>query len=79
MLQSYVLNSIATRHNMDDMARHYLGRETIHFEDVAGKGAKQIRFSEVPIDTASEYAAEDADVTLQLHEVLSGSITKALS
>ena len=74
MLQSYVLNSIATRHNMDDMARHYLGRETIHFEDVAVKGAKQILFSEVSIDAASEYASEDADVTLQLHQELSGFI-----
>ena len=79
MLQSYVLNSTATRHNMDDMARHYLGRETIHFEDVAGKGAKQKLFSEVSIEAASEYAAEDADVTLQLHQELSGSMAKAPS
>ena len=64
---------------MDDMARHYLGRETIHFEDVAGKGAKQILFSEVSIEAASEYAAEDADVTLQLHQELSGSMAKAPS
>ena len=79
MLQSYVVNSVATRHNMDDMARHYLGRDTIHFEDVAGKGAKQILFSEVSIDVAGEYAAEDADVTLQLHQELSGSIDEAPS
>ncbi|MFL2526142.1 MAG: DNA polymerase I [Candidatus Azotimanducaceae bacterium] len=79
MLQSYVLNSVATRHNMDDMAQHYLGRDTIHFEDVAGKGAKQILFSEVSIDVAGEYAAEDADVTLQLHQELSGSIDEAPS
>ena len=61
------------------MARHYLGRETIHFEDLAGKGAKQILFSEVSIEAASEYAAEDADVTLQLHQELSGSMAKAPS
>ena len=79
MLQSYVVNSVATRHNMDDMAQHYLGRDTIHFEDVAGKGAKQILFSEVSIDVAGEYAAEDADVTLQLHQELSGSIDEAPS
>jgi len=64
---------------MDDMARHYLGRDTIHFEDVAGKGAKQILFSEVSIGVAGEYAAEDADVTLQLHQELSGSIDEAPS
>ena len=64
---------------MDDMAQHYLGRDTIHFEDVAGKGAKQILFSEVSIDVAGEYAAEDADVTLQLHQELSGSIDEATS
>ena len=77
MLQSYVLNSVATRHNMNDMAQHYLSRDTIHYEDVAGKGAKQIPFAQVPIDVASEYAAEDADVTLQLNEVLTESLYKA--
>jgi len=70
MLESYVLNSTATRHDMDSCARHYLGIETIHYEDVAGKGAKQIPFNQVPLETASDYAAEDADVTLQLHRVL---------
>ena len=70
MLESYVLNSVATRHNMDALAEFYLYRKTIHFEDVAGKGAKQLTFNEVPLETAGEYAAEDADITLQLHECL---------
>jgi DNA polymerase-1 len=70
MLESYVLNSVATRHDMDSVARHYLGRETIHYEDVAGKGAKQLTFNEVDIETAAPYAAEDADITLQLHDTL---------
>ena len=70
MLESYVLNSVATRHDMDSVARHYLGRETIHYEDVAGKGAKQLTFNEIDIETAAPYAAEDADITLQLHETL---------
>lgn len=71
MLQSYVLNSTASRHNMDDLAKYYLNRDTIHFEDVAGKGAKQIIFDQVEIGQATEYAAEDADITLQLHQHLS--------
>jgi DNA polymerase-1 len=70
MLESYVLNSVATRHDMDSVARHYLGRETIHYEDVAGKGAKQLTFNEIDLETAAPYAAEDADITLQLHEAL---------
>jgi DNA polymerase-1 len=70
MLESYVLNSTATRHNLDSVARKYLGIETIHYEDVAGKGAKQIRFDEVSLEQAAPYAAEDADVTLRLHQVL---------
>ena len=70
MLESYVLNSVAVRHDMDSTARHYLGRETIHYEDVAGKGAKQLTFNQVDLETAAPYAAEDADVTLQLHSVL---------
>jgi DNA polymerase-1 len=70
MLESYVWNSTATRHDMDSAAEKYLGIRTIHYEDVAGKGAKQIPFSQVPIDKAAEYSAEDADVTLRLHEVL---------
>ncbi len=70
MLESYVLNSTAVRHDMDSTAERYLGIRTIHYEDVAGKGAKQLTFNQVPIDTGAEYAAEDADVTLQLHRVL---------
>ena len=70
MLQSYVLNSTATRHNMDALAHFYLGRETIHFEDIAGKGAKQLTFDQIELDEASDYAAEDADITLQLHDCL---------
>jgi len=70
MLESYVLNSVATRHDMDSVARQYLGKETIHYEDVAGKGAKQLTFNQVDLETASPYAAEDADITLQLHEAL---------
>ena len=70
MLESYVLNSIASRHNMDDLALKYLGTHTIHFEDIAGKGAKQITFDQIDLDLAGEYAAEDADITLKLHNVL---------
>jgi len=70
MLQSYILNSTASRHNMDALAFFYLGRDTIHYEDVAGKGAKQIGFDQVELSKASDYAAEDADITLQLDECL---------
>ena len=70
MLESYVLNSVATRHDMDSTALCYLGIKTITFEDVAGKGAKQLTFNQVPVDKASEYAAEDADITLCLHHTL---------
>lgn len=70
MLESYVLDSTATRHDMDSVARHYLGLETIHYEDVAGKGAKQLAFNDVSIEKAAEYSAEDADVTLRLHRTL---------
>ena len=70
MLESYVLNSVATRHDMDSVARQYLGKETIHYEDVAGKGAKQLTFNQIDLETAAPYAAEDADITLQLHETL---------
>ena len=69
MLESYVWNSVQ-RHDMDSAAERYLGIRTIHYEDVAGKGAKQIPFSQVPVDKAAEYSAEDSDVTLRLHEVL---------
>jgi DNA polymerase-1 len=74
MLQSYILNSTASRHNMDALAFYYLGRDTIHFEDVAGKGAKQIGFDQVELSKASDYAAEDADITLQLKECLTGRL-----
>ncbi|MDT8384503.1 MAG: DNA polymerase I [Gammaproteobacteria bacterium] len=70
MLESYVLDSTATRHDMDSLAVKYLHRNTIHYEDVAGKGAKQVSFDQVPISAAGPYAAEDADVTLQLHQAL---------
>ncbi len=70
MLASYVLNSTASRHNMDDLAKLYLGVDTIHYEDVAGKGVKQIGFQEVAIEQATPYAAEDADITLRLYQVL---------
>ncbi|HET7649541.1 MAG TPA: DNA polymerase I [Gammaproteobacteria bacterium] len=70
MLESYVLDSTASRHDMDSLAEKYLDYHTIHYEDVAGKGAKQITFDQVRIDDASRYAAEDADVTLRLHQQL---------
>jgi DNA polymerase-1 len=70
MLESYVFNSTGSRHDMDSLALKYLGRQTTHYEDIAGKGAKQILFSEVRIEDASHYAAEDADITLQLHQHL---------
>ncbi len=70
MLESYVLNSTATRHDMDSMSERYLGIRTIHFEDVAGKGAKQICFDQVSVEIAANYSAEDADITLRLHEKL---------
>ncbi len=70
MLESYVLDSTATRHDMDSLALKYLSHRTIHFEDVAGKGAKQLTFNQVPLDKAGPYAAEDADVTLRLHQTL---------
>jgi DNA polymerase-1 len=70
MLESYVLNSVASRHDMDSAAACYLGIKTIKFEDIAGKGAKQLTFNQIPVDKASEYAAEDADITLCLHRTL---------
>lgn len=71
MLASYVINAAATRHGMDDLARHYLQTQTISFEDVAGKGAKQVSFDQVAIDLASDYACEDADITYQLFDLFS--------
>jgi DNA polymerase-1 len=70
MLESYVFNSTGSRHNMDSLALKYLGRQTTHYEDIAGKGAKQISFSQVNIEDASHYAAEDADITFELHQHL---------
>jgi len=70
MLESYVWNSTASLHNMDALAKKYLGVKTIHYEDVAGKGARQISFSQVGLDEAAAYAAEDADITLRLHQAL---------
>ncbi len=70
MLESYVLDSTASRHDMDSLALKYLNRKTTSYQDVAGKGAKQIGFEQVPIATAGPYAAEDADITLRLHQVL---------
>ena len=70
MLESYVLDSTATRHDMDSLALKYLGHSTIHFEDIAGKGAKQLTFNQVKVEDAGPYAAEDADITLRLHEAL---------
>ena len=74
MLESFVYNATATRHDMDSLASRYLGYVTIKYEQVAGKGAKSIPFSQVAIDDATRYAAEDADVTLRLHRVLSAKL-----
>ncbi len=76
MLESYVYNSTATKHNMDDLAKTYLGLDTIHYEDVAGKGVKQLPFQQVPLEQAAPYAAEDADITLRLHHVLIEKLQK---
>ena len=70
MLQSYVLDSVATRHDMNSLARKYLGKSITSYEDVAGKGAKQVPFNQIPVEQASAYAAEDADITLRLHRTL---------
>ncbi len=74
MLASYVLNSTTTRHNMDDLAAHYLGYTTQPFEAIAGKGKNQLTFNQIPIEKASFYACEDADVTFRLYEVLSAKL-----
>jgi DNA polymerase-1 len=76
MLESYVLNSVATRHDMDSVAGYYLNVDTIHYEDVAGKGAKQLTFNQVDLEQAAPYAAEDAEITLRLHEHLWGELQK---
>ena len=74
MLESYVLDATGSRHDLDTLALKYLGQRTIHFEDIAGKGAKQITFNQVPVEQAAPYAAEDAEVTLRLHAVLSARL-----
>lgn len=74
MLESYALNSTVTRHNMDALADKYLGHQTIHYDEVAGKGAKQVCFDQVTIEVAAPYAAEDADVSLRLHQCLIGKL-----
>ena len=76
MLASYVINGVATRHNMDDLAQHYLGVNTTTFEDVAGKGAKQLSFDKVDMDKASDYACEDADITYRLFSVFDDYLQK---
>ena len=70
MLESYVFNSVGTRHDMDSLALKYLGHKNISFEDIAGKGKKQLTFNQIELEKAAPYAAEDADITLRLHEVL---------
>ncbi|WP_448675809.1 DNA polymerase I [Pseudomonas sp. LY-1] len=70
MLESYVLDSTATRHDMDSLAQKYLGHTTVSFQDIAGKGAKQLTFDQISLEQAGPYAAEDADVTLRLHQTL---------
>lgn len=75
MLESYVLNSTG-RHNMDDLAKRYLGHQTISFEEIAGKGKNQLTFNQIPLEQAAEYAAEDADVTMKLQQVLWEKLSK---
>ena len=76
MMMSYVLDSTATRHNLDDMANHYLNLKTTTFEEVAGKGVKQLTFNKVNLDVASDYAAEDADITLQMYDTIGEHLKK---
>ncbi|PYY86292.1 DNA polymerase I [Pseudomonas sp. TKO26] len=75
MLESYVLNSTATRHDMDSLAQKYLDHTTVSFQDIAGKGAKQLTFDQIPLEQAGPYAAEDADITLRLHQALFEKLT----
>ncbi|WNC68520.1 DNA polymerase I [Thalassotalea nanhaiensis] len=76
MLESYCLNSVSTRHNMDALAEKYLGYKTVHFEDIAGKGAKQLTFNQIDVEKAGHYAAEDADITLRLHQAIWPKLNK---
>ena len=79
MLESYILDAAGSRHDLDTLALKYLGQRTIYFEDIAGKGAKQLTFNQVPIEQAAPYAAEDAEVTLRLHQMLSEKLNQAPS
>ncbi|MDZ4019211.1 DNA polymerase I [Pseudomonas sichuanensis] len=79
MLESYVLNSTASRHDMDSLAQRYLEHTTISFEDIAGKGAKQLTFNQIPLEKAGPYAAEDADITLRLHHALQARLAETPS
>ncbi|MBW0148638.1 DNA polymerase I [Marinobacter arenosus] len=76
MLESYVLNSVLTRHDMDSLARQYLDETTTTFESIAGKGAKQLTFNQIELEKAGPYAAEDADITLRLHQTLTPLLEK---
>ncbi|KZZ37165.1 DNA polymerase I [Oleiphilus sp. HI0117] len=76
MIESYVLNSTGSRHDMDTLAEKYLGRKTIHFEDIAGKGAKQLTFNQIALEQAGPYAAEDAEITLALHHAIYPQLEK---
>ncbi|WP_339074785.1 DNA polymerase I [Teredinibacter turnerae] len=77
MLESYVHNSTGSRHDMDTLAELHLGHKTIHFEDIAGKGAKQLTFNQIKLEEAGPYAAEDADITLRLHQALWPKVAEA--
>jgi DNA polymerase-1 len=77
MIESYCYNSIATRHNMDALAAKYLDYNTVHFEEIAGKGAKQLTFNQIDLDKAGHYAAEDADITLRLHQTIFPALAKS--
>lgn len=79
MLESYVLNSTSSKHNMDALAKEYLEHDCISFESLAGKGAKQLTFNQIEVEQAAPYAAEDADITLRLHEVLHKKLTESES
>ncbi|MFT5706066.1 MAG: DNA polymerase-1 [Oceanospirillaceae bacterium] len=74
MLESYILNSTATRHDMDSLAKKYLGVQTTKFEELAGKGKKQLTFNQIDVELAGHYAAEDADITLRLHQAIGGKL-----
>jgi len=79
MIESYCYNSVATRHNMDALALKYLDYKTVHFEEVAGKGAKQLTFNQIDIEIAGNYAAEDADITLRLHNAIFPALAQTAS